>query len=311
VLVPPPVTTLAELRRGLGDVEVWAPYVGAVLSRHGLLDGPQELVAGSNPTYPTFVRGDVVVKLFGCDALPWRRAYAAERAGLALAASDPDLRAPALLASGWLGNDEWPYLVMERVGGRPVWAADMDRAQRESLAVQLGAVLRRLHALPPAPDLSTDAAWQHLDVTAAAAHSSLPDHLVRQVAAYVDEHPMRGRVVVHGDIIENHVHVDAAANVVGLIDWGDVAVTDAHYELAQIHRDLFDCDLDLLRLLLDAAAWPVSDDFAHRALAGALWRQAVGWDQHHSMDVFEPVVARLPVGEMATLDELAVALFGG
>jgi len=47
-----------------------------------------------------------------------------------------------------------------------------------------------------------------------------------------------------------------------------------------------------------------------RQPSGALWRQAVGWDQHHSMDVFAPVAARLPVADIGTLDELAVALFG-
>ena len=63
--------SLQDLRTRLGDVELWTPYVEEVLSRHGLLDGQHDVVAGSHPTYPTFVRGDVVVKLFGCDALPW------------------------------------------------------------------------------------------------------------------------------------------------------------------------------------------------------------------------------------------------
>ena len=199
---------------------------------------------------------------------------------------------------------------MGRVGGRPVWAAGLDRSRLESLAAELGAWLRRLHALAPAPGIPTDHAWSRLDVPAAAAHSSLPDHLVRQVAAFLAAHPLQGQVVVHGDVIENHVHVDDDGHIVGVIDWGDVAVTDPHYDLAQIHRDLFDCDVRLLRTLLDAASWPVVTDFAPRALAGALWRQAVGWDQHRSMDVFEPAARRLPLADMATLDELAVALYG-
>ena len=55
--------SLQDLRTRLGDVELWTPYVEEVLSRHGLLDGQHDVVAGSHPTYPTFVRGDVVVKL--------------------------------------------------------------------------------------------------------------------------------------------------------------------------------------------------------------------------------------------------------
>jgi aminoglycoside phosphotransferase (APT) family kinase protein len=200
---------------------------------------------------------------------------------------------------------------MRRVGGRPVWAADLDRTGLEAVAAQLGEIVRRLQSLPAANGIPGDVGWRRLDAAAAAAHSSLPGHLVRQVGAYVEAHPLTGQVVVHGDIIENHVHVDDEGRVVGLIDWGDVAVTDPHYELAQIHRDLFDCDVRLLHVLLDAASWPMGSDFAQRALAGALWRQAVGSAQHRSMDVFEPVAARLPVAEIATLDELAVALFGG
>lgn len=50
-------------------------------------------------------------------------------------------------------------------------------------------------------------------------------------------------------------------------------------------------------------------DFAQRALGQALYRQAIGLMQHHSMDVFEPVAAILPLDDMATLDELATALF--
>jgi hygromycin-B 7''-O-kinase len=315
---PPPLPTLRDLRSRLGDVRLWTPYVDEVLARHDLLDGRHDVVAGSNPTYPTFVRGDVVVKLFGCDALPWREAYAAERAGLELAGTDPGLRAPHLLAAGLLRPEvpagtgaSWPYLVMGRVAGLPVWAADLDRRRRESLAADLGDWLRRLQALQPATGIPADDAWSALDVPAAAAHSSLPDHLVRQVAPFLAAHPLRGHVVVHGDVIENHVHVDGDGHVVAVIDWGDVAVTDPHYELAQIHRDLFDCDVGLLRTLLDAASWPVGTDFAPRGLAAALWRQAVGWDQHGSMDVFEPAARRLPLATVATLDELAVALYGG
>jgi hygromycin-B 7''-O-kinase len=253
------------------------------------------------------------VKLFGCPELPWRRTFAAERLGLELAGTDPGLHAPELLAAGELfpGRDEpWPYLVTRVVPGRPVWAADLDAAQLVALAGQLGRLVRRLQGLPARPALPTDADWRDLDVAAAVGQSSLPDHLVRGAAAFVAAHPLRGRVVVHSDVITNHLYVDGHGQLTGLIDWGDVAVTDPHYELVQVHGDVFDWDVDLLRRLLEAADWPVDPDFAQQALVAALWRQAVGCSQHHGMDVFDSVGLRLPLPDIGTLDELAVALFG-
>lgn len=50
-------------------------------------------------------------------------------------------------------------------------------------------------------------------------------------------------------------------------------------------------------------------DFTHKALAYSLYRQATGFALHHTMDVFEPIAAALPLDDIATLDELAEALF--
>ena len=86
-------------------------------------------------------------------------------------------------------------------------------------------------------------------------------------------------------------------------------MTDRHYELIQVYRDAFGCDRALLRAFLEACEWPVDEGFTHRALGMALYRQAVGLLQHHSMDVFEPIAARLPLGEIARLEDLATELF--
>ena len=45
-----------------------------------------------NATYPTFICGDVVVKLFGYSR-SWRASHAAERAAQALVATDPEVLA--------------------------------------------------------------------------------------------------------------------------------------------------------------------------------------------------------------------------
>ena len=85
--------------------------------------------------------------------------------------------------------------------------------------------------------------------------------------------------------------------------------TDRHYELIQLYRDLFGCDKRLFRAFLEASDWPIGKDFPRQALGLALHRQAVGLAQHHTMDVFEPIAALLPLRDIATLDELATELF--
>ena len=95
----------------------------------------------------------------------------------------------------------------------------------------------------------------------------------------------------------------------GIIDWGDAMVTDRHYELVQLYRDMFGCDKALLGAFLEASDWPVGKHFARQALGLALHRQAVGLAQHHTMDVFEPIAALLPLQDIGTLDELATELF--
>jgi aminoglycoside phosphotransferase (APT) family kinase protein len=272
-----------------------------VLRRHGHEGG--EVVAGYNATYPTFVCGDVVVKLFGGFPL-WRDAFAREDAALAAVAADPGIVAPRVLARGRLFDDAWPYLVLARVAG----ASRTHVAPDAALAAAVGAQVRRLHALPPggvAPhELATPG-----EVADGARRSSLPAHLAEQVPDLIARVEPDAPVLVHADLCSMHVFTDGA-RLTGIIDWGDATVADRHYELIQIHRDLFDCDRALLRAFLDASDWPVPADFAVRALAFALHRQADGLAQHRGMDVFEPVAAKLPLDDIATLDELAAALFG-
>jgi hypothetical protein len=86
-------------------------------------------------------------------------------------------------------------------------------------------------------------------------------------------------------------------------------VTDRHYELAKLHLDMFDGEPGLLRAFLDASGWPIAADFARKALGLALYRQAQGLAQHHTMDVFHKLPARLPLQDIATLDELAATIF--
>jgi len=95
---PPTFASVQEYSSRLGDVGFWWPYVAEILKRHDLADAGREPVADIGGTYPTFLHGDVVVKLFGY-VRSWRESHAAERAAQALLATDRSLHAVASLVS--------------------------------------------------------------------------------------------------------------------------------------------------------------------------------------------------------------------
>ncbi len=268
----------------------------------------REPVAGFNATWPTFVYGDAVVKLFGYSR-SWRESFAGERAALALVATDPEIAAPRLLGEGRLPDDVdalWAYLVTTRMPGVASWRAELSSDERLSIAADLGRQVRRVHELPPA-GIATHADWP-LDVVAAAKRSSLPPHLTAQIDDYLARVRIFDRVFVNGDLTANHAYVENG-RLTGIIDWGDAIAMDRHYELIQLYRDMFDCDKGLFRVFLEASDWPIGKDFPRRTLGLALYRQAMNYAQHYSGDVFEPIAALFPLQDIATLDELATALF--
>jgi hypothetical protein len=193
------------------------------------------------------------------------------------------------------------------MSGLASWRAGLSAEQRLSIAAELGRQVRRVHALRPS-GVATDADWPAMDVTAAAERSSLPPHLIAQIDDYLARLGPFDRVFVHGDLVANHVFVENG-RLTGIIDWGDAMVTDRHYELIQLYRDMFDCDKALFRVFLEASDWPVGEGLPRQALGLALHRQAVGLAEHHTCDVFEPIAALLPLQDIATLDELATELF--
>ncbi len=293
---PPPPPRFASRREyvdRLGDPAYWMPYLRTVLARHGLPDA--DASAGVIGTYPTFLVGAVVVKLFG-HFPSWRDDHDVEQAVLRLLDHNRDIPAPRLLAHGRLYDDPepWPYLVVERVPGCDWQEAALAPPQRHHVAEQLGAAVRRLHDLPAPTD--GPAARDCL----AARHrtwGSLPAHLADQVEAYPVP-PSYPRRLVHADLTPEHVFVDGG-RLSGIIDWGDAMTTDPHYELGPLHLGVFDGDRSLLRAFLAGYGWAVDDGFAHRALSAAL---------RHQFDLFTS--PRLRLDRFATLDEVAAALFG-
>ena len=308
--VPPPAfASTAEFRARLGDLAFWQPHIAAVLERHGWADSRQSMAAGVGGTYPTFLHGDLVIKLFGGQG-SWRAGFAGERAALAALAGLPGVAAPRLLAEGWLhdGADaSWPYLVMTRVSGLAWGQADLPHAQRLRVAAELGEQARLLRPMRPegAPALERRPAPA---VAEAAGRSSLPVRLVAQIGRFLAALEPFETAFVHGDLMHRHVFV-ANGRLAGIIDWGDAVLADRHYELAKLHLDLFDGDKALLCAFLEASQWEAGADFARKALSLALHRQAEGLAQHPRMDVFHKLPLLLPPSGAASLDELANALF--
>jgi hygromycin-B 7''-O-kinase len=62
---PPTFASMQQHVSLLADIDFWWLYVAEILAHRGFADGGLEPVAGYNGSYPTFVYGDVVVKLFG------------------------------------------------------------------------------------------------------------------------------------------------------------------------------------------------------------------------------------------------------
>lgn len=307
----PTFTTTQSYRAGLADLDGWWPYVLRIVERHRLDLEWEEVETGLGGTFPTLVCGDFVVKFFG--HLPfWPRAHDAEMAAMRCVVDDPGILAPRLLFKGRLFEDSaapWPYLVTTRMPGLPWDATPLSTEKKTAIAADLGRQVRRISAIRLRADVATPDTWHAPGPVAAARQSALPPHLVSQINDYIAGTAEGNRVFVHGDLMFRHVFVEDG-RLAGVIDWGDALVADRHYELAQIQLNLFDGDKTLLRTFLDHSDWPVERDFARRALTEAFRRQAVGLAQHRTMDVFHKLPQMLELEDVATLDDLAEALFG-
>ncbi len=314
MLGPPFFTSTAAYVETVGNREFWRPYVVSVLARHGLEDSGEPVHAGRGSTFPTFICGEAVVKLFG--HLPFsKRAYDAELAAFRCLAGDDGVLAPRLLAQGRLCGPPaapWTYLITSRMAGTPWDQAALSDAGRSRIAADLGDQVRRLQALQPTSGIPTPEAWSAPGPAQAVAQTALPQHLIAEVEQYVASRDLSDNhdpVVVHGDLMDRHVFV-SGERLAGTIDWGDALIADPHYELAQLQLNLFAANKELLRTFLHHSDWPVGSSFARQALVQAFHRQAVGLAQHRTMDVFHKLPEVLPLEDIRTLDELADAVFG-
>lgn len=294
---------LAAYRARLSDAAFWAPYVSEVLRRHGLPSGTPRV--GTPGTFPTFLVGGYVVKLFG-EHFAGATDYATECAVYEVLRGAPGLPVPALIAAGELFEGAapdvwpWPYLITTRIGGEPWRTAATTLDAQRALARELGTVMRAVHALPhPATLVRGQDPLAELRATCIArqrAWGTLPPHLVAQIDGYLAE-PSPERRLVHADLHADHLFADGA-RLTGVIDWADALVCDLYYELPALHLGAFGGHPELLREFLAGYRWAVGPDFQRRAMTMALL---------HQFDVWEELAPTL--GTAATLEDLAARVW--
>jgi aminoglycoside phosphotransferase (APT) family kinase protein len=300
------------------DLGFWRPYVELIAEAHGLPAG--EIAMGEPGTFPTFILNRThVVKLFGApfDGL---RCWAVER-DVARILADGTIPVPEVIAAGTLSRDpDWRFLVTRFVPGEPFADARerLSGTARIDTARSLGHMLRPLHDLPiPAATAlgNGGAGWaafvdgQRAGIAARhRAWGTLPERLLGQIDAYVAGCPdLQGSrpSLVHADLHDHHLIGEATGDgwaIGGVIDWGDARLGDRFYELPALHLGLFHGDRAMLRAFLDAYGWPDrrSDAFVRRAMAMTLL---------HAFDVLEAVATMVDLAAIATLDDLAAALW--
>lgn len=286
----------------LGDVDYWGRYVVEIAKREGLPKSHVE--APFVGTFPTFLIGERVVKLFG-SGYDGASSWAVEKAMHELLALRPSIPAPELLAAGALFTDAqewtWPYLVTKRLRSRPVRERPLNGTAGESIAEQLGEAVADLHTLEPPAEVGDRDLLPRLRSEASVRLTGfgLPTHLVEQVPNYLTDAP-RPTTLVHADITADHLFHDGHA-LTGIIDWGDAVIADPSYELVAIAFDCFDGDRRLFESFLRGYGWVVDADFPKNAL------QAICNFQFNAITRISKIV---DLNSVRTLHALADRLFG-
>ncbi len=283
----------------LGDTGYWGPFVRVALERLGLPQGRLETPFVG--TFPTFLIGPMVVKLFG-ESFDGRHSFQMEATVHQLLTEHREIPAPELIASGRLFEDEptWPYLITRRFAGRAVRELDVTQGLTDRVIEEVGTAVRRLHHLEPPAALGSTKTLDRLRSSAPerVRNFGLPDKLVVQVADYLAEVLVPG-TVVHGDITGDHLFI-RDRRLEGIIDWGDALVADPYYELVPIYLDALRRSRPRLHRFLDAYGWGAPPDFSRRALQALL---------SFRFDWVSDVREMLDLHRINDLDELAGRMF--
>lgn len=197
-----------------------------------------------------------------------------------ISAGAPDLRVPRTLGHGYLldpNGNQVEYTLMTRVPGIAMRHARLDPDARRAVLRQLGATLRRIHALPQQPfleseslpgdhsftdvqirfgryfgDLADETRYEHLPWT----FELTPEQVGARALAALP--PSRERVALHSNPYLEHVFVNPETGAFsGLIDFGDAFIS---HPACDLRRWTQQADREAL-LEGYTADGPVSDAF--------------------------------------------------
>lgn len=311
--MPPPLPHIRDWKHFRSirfDPGLWVPPARWVLARHGLAsDGPIELASS---VHVVAIAGDVVVKLYQPVSDHESGSFEVETAALQMLGG-AGLPVPRLLAAGQLGGAEWPwpYCVMSALPGQPLNEVAGDRTQ---VAAELGRFLHAMHKLQSAePGVFAADGFlaRRLDacVSGHRAAGRLPTRWIEEMPGYLGRaRPIvldgaGGTVLTHGDLHAGNVYVHPGPVLAGVLDFNDVRLTDAYYDLVVVHLRTLDADRRLLKTLLDAYEWgPVAPDWRERMMALTI--------AHDFDELGDALAARPELAQTPSLEALAERIWG-
>lgn len=152
------------------------------------------------------------------------------------------------------GAFPWIFAGYERIAGTPACSVALTDDDRSAVAPQLGAFLRALHDVDPAPLIASGLPADELGRLDHARRLPLARErfaMLEDAGAISQTQPFialleriapsdadRGAAVVHGDFYARHVLVDDDHRLTGVIDWGDLHLGHPALDLMIAHTML-------------------------------------------------------------------------
>ena len=244
------VVSEEDYRRHYEDDEFFISGVSDICLAHGLsTETLKRERFGSNVVFGV---DGAIIKVFNN---LWAEDFVAERGALRCLSALP---VPQILAEGSIGN--WPYLILSVLDGIPsgdVWDRLQHQAKVDVLG-QLGALVRRLHAQAPTPEIRNNwAVFIGERVEGAQAHHGMDEpwkswlqSRLSQVIPHTET-----PVLLHADITSEHVLLverDGSWSINGLIDFGDAKVGHAYYDFVAPIAELTFGEPNLTRVFLES-----------------------------------------------------------